>query len=156
MPTAGDYEVEVSWADGNAPTAEQQESIWWEHGLIANVRLDEFEVCIYRDGLDRVVNRETGDIYTNGAEISAIADTDKKLGELSADNGGVLEWVNNSWFDLYSPSGEHLDMVSHTADEAFEVACDYLIQEFVNMCQIENNQIPQVEGKKVVVVDFEE
>jgi hypothetical protein len=47
-------------------------------------------------------------------------------------------------------------MVGHGADEVFDSACDYLIEQFTNLCQIENNQIPQVEGRRVVVVDFED
>ena len=156
MPTAGDYEVEVFWLDGNVPRAELQESIWWERGLVAKVRLDDREVHIYRDGEDKLVNVKTGDVYRNASDLDGIGiDTDQKLYDAIGDNG-VLDQQNNSWFDIYTPDGEHLDMVSHEADDAFDNACDYVIAEFVNMCQIENNQIPQVEGKRVVVVDFED
>ena len=156
MPTAGDYEVEVMWADGNVPKADLQESIWWGRGLVAKVRLDEFEVCIYVDGDDKLVNIKTRDVYWNASDLEGIGiDTDQKLYEAIGDNG-FLDQQNNSWFDIYTSGGEHLDMISHEVDDAFESACDYVIEQFVNMCQIENNQMPQVEGKKVVVFDFEE
>lgn len=156
MPTAGDYEVEFFWIDGNVPRAELQESIWWGRGLACKVRLDEFEVHIYVDGDDKLVNIKTSDVYTNASQLDDIGiDTDQKFREAIGDNG-FLDQHNNSWFDLYTPTGEHLDMVCHEADDAFEAACDYVIEQFANMCQIENNQIPQIEGKKLVVVDFEE
>jgi hypothetical protein len=30
-----------------------------------------------------------------------------------------------------------------------------LIEQFVNVCMIENNQMPQVEGRQVVVLDLD-
>lgn len=156
MPTAGDYEVEVMWADGNVPRHDLQESIWFGRGLVCKVRLDEFEVCVYVDGDDKIRNIRNSDYYMTATDLESIGiDNDKKLVEaLSPD--GFLEQINNSWFDLYTAEGEHLDMVSHEVDDAFEGACDYVIEQFVNMCKIENNQMPQVEGKRVVVFDFEE
>lgn len=156
MPTAGDYEVEFYWIDSNTPRAELQESIWWGKGEVCKVRLDEIEVSIYVDGDDLLTHRETGERYRTASELDDLGiDTDQKLYEAIGDNG-YLDQENNSWFDVYTAQGEHLDMVHHEADEAFESACGYVIDQFVNLCQIENNQIPQIEGKKVVVVDFEE
>ena len=33
---------------------------------------------------------------------------------------GLIEWVNNSWFDLYND--DHLDSVQHTLSDAIESA----------------------------------
>ena len=49
--------------------------------------------------------------------IYAGIDTDDKL--LALNESGRVEWVNNSWFDLYdTESGEHLDCITHTLDDA--------------------------------------
>lgn len=156
MPTAGDYEIEVVWHDGNVPDADHQDPIWWENGAVCSVRLDDLEVVIHKDGATRIEDRETGSTYTSSSEFPAEVNGDKALEEVSSGNYPRFYWENNPWFDIYTPDGEHLDMVGHGADEVFESACDYLIEQFTNLCQIENNQIPQIEGKRVVVVDFED
>ena len=153
MPTAGDYEVECVWLDGNVPDGDHQDPIWWENGLVCKVRLDDIEVNIYKDGDTRIDDLETGERYTSSSQFPESINGDKTLEEAS---GKRLHWHNNPWFDIYASDGTHLDMVGHSADEVFESACDFVISEFVNLCQIENNQIPQVEGKRVVVVDFED
>jgi len=93
--------------------------------------------------------------YTTAAELEIIgADTDERLAA-AIGSDGYLDQKNNSWFDIYSSSGEHLDMVNHEADEAFDQACQYLIEQFTNLCMIENNQIPQIEGRQVMVLDLD-
>jgi hypothetical protein len=155
MPTAGEYEIEFFWLDGNTPDGEHQESVWWEKGAVCKVGLGDFEVTIYVDGDTKIEDRETGSTYTSSSEFPSEINTDKALAEASSGNYPRFEWENNSWFDIYTPDGEHLDMVNHEADEAFDQACEYLIEQFVNVCMIENNQMPQVEGRQVVVLDLE-
>jgi hypothetical protein len=155
MPTAGDYEIEFFWLDGNIPDGEHQESVWWEKGAVCKVGLGDFEVVIYVDGVDLFIHKVTGEQYTNASELNILgADTDKRLREATGSDGYLIQ-NNNSWFDIYTSDGEHLDMVNHEADEAFDQACEYLIEQFVNVCMIENNQMPQVEGRQVVVLDLE-
>ena len=156
MPEAGDYEIEFFWADGQVPDAEHQESVWWEKGGVCLDGLGDLEISIYVEGDGLFVHRVTGERYTTATELEVLgADTDKRLQE-AIGSDGYLDQENNSWFDIYSSSGEHLDMVNHEADEAFDHACQYLIEQFINLCMIENNQTPQVEGRQVVVVDLEQ
>lgn len=151
MPTAGEHEIEFDWIDGNLPDGEHQESVWWEKGAVCKVRLDDLEVVIYVDGDDLFVHKVMGEVYTTASELEILgADTDKRLSEATGSDG-YLTRNNNSWFDIYSSRGEHLDMVNHEADEAFDQACHYLIGEFSNFCQIENNQLPEINGRKVYV-----
>jgi hypothetical protein len=155
MPTAGDYEIEFFWLDGNTPDGDHQESVWWEKGAVCKVGLGDFEVTIYVDGVDLFTHKVVDERYTNAVELEALGiKTDKMLREALDPNGYLIQ-DNNSWFDIYSPSGEHLDMVNHEADEAFDHACQYLIEQFVNACMIENNQMPQVEGRQVMVLDLD-
>ena len=155
MPTAGEYEIEFFWIDGNIPDKEHQESVWWEKGAVCKVRLDDLEVTIYVDGDDLFVHRVVDESYTTAAELEILgADTDERLAA-AIGSDGYLDQKNNSWFDIYSSSGEHLDMVNHEADEAFDQACQYLIEQFTNLCMIENNQIPQIEGRQVMVLDLD-
>jgi len=155
LPTAGEYEIEFFWLDGNTPDGDHQESVWWEKGAVCKVGLGDFEVTIYVDGDTKIEDRETGSTYTNSSEFPDDLLTDKALAEASSGNYPRLDWKNNSWFDVYSSDGEHLDMVNHQADEAFDHACQYLIEQFVNVCMIENNQMPQVEGRQIMVLDLD-
>ena len=154
MPTAGEYEIEFFWLDGMVPDKEHQESVWWEKGAVCKVGLGEFEITIYVDGDTKIEDRETGSIYTNSSEFPPDLTTDTDLSKASQGNYPRLDWQNNSWFDVYDSDGEHLDMVYHEADEAFDGACQYLFEQFVNLCKIENNQTPQIEERKVVVLDL--
>jgi hypothetical protein len=151
MPTAGEYEIEFFWLDGNIPDGDHQESVWWEKGAVCKVGLGDLEVTIYVDGDTKIEDRETGSTYTSSSEFPAELDTDSALSKAGQGNYPRLDWQNNSWFDIYTPDGEHLDMVNHEADEAFDQACHYLIGEFSNFCQIENNQLPEINGRKVYV-----
>lgn len=155
MPEAGDYEIEFFWADGQVPDAEHQESVWWEKGGVCLVGLGDLEISIYVDGDTKIYDHETKDTYRSSSEFPPDLDTDSALSVAGQGALPRLEWQNNSWFDLYDSDGNHLDMVYHEADEAFDGACEYLIREFVNLCMVENNQVPQVEGRQVVVVDLE-
>lgn len=155
MPTAGEYEVEFLWIDG-APDPQHQDSVWWGNGAVCKVALGDLEVVIHVDGDTRIEDRETGNIYTGSGDFPADLNNDKVLSEASSGNYPRLDWQNNSWFDIYTLDGEHLDMVNHEADEAFDHACQYLFEQFVNICMIENNQEPQVDGYKVIVLDLEQ
>lgn len=154
MPTAGDYEIEFVVHGSRKPDGEHQESIWYDAGTVCSVRLDDLEVEISRDGVDRIWDDKLKTEYRDYSDFPADITTDKKLQK--AFDTDRFRSENNSWFDIYTTEGEHLDMVCHSFDEAFDSACEYLISEFSNLCQIENNQLPQVEGRRVVVVDFED
>ena len=151
MPTAGEYEIEFFWLDGNTPDGDHQESVWWEKGAVCKVGLGDFEVTIYVEGDDLFTHKVVDERYTTAVELNALGiETDKMLHEALDDDGYLIQ-QNNSWFDIYTPDGEHLDMVNHEADEAFDQACFYLIGQFSNFCQIENNQLPEINGRRVFV-----
>ncbi len=155
MPTAGEYEIEFFWSDGFQPDADHQESVWWDNGSVCMVGLGDLEVSIYVEGDTKIYDRDTEDTYRRSSEFPEDLSTDKALQKASEGALPRLDWQNNSWFDIYTSDGEHLDLVTHMADEAFNTACQYLIEQFVNLCKIENNQTPQIEERKVVVLDLE-
>lgn len=152
MPTAGDYEIEFVMHH-REPDGEHQESIWYGSGCVCTVRLDDIAVDIYVDGKDRLLDNKTGQFIYSALDMPEDIQNDRQLSDAIASER--LDQRNNSWFDIYH-NGEHLDMVSHEFDDAFDQACEYLIAEFTNLCQVENNQVPQVEGRRVVVLDLDD
>jgi hypothetical protein len=55
-----------------------------------------------------------------------------------ANDQELLDWVNNSWFDLYC-EGEHLDAVTHELNEAIAVATNYVKQEWQNAEELDKD-----------------
>ena len=97
-------------------------------GLIATVSYEGFAVDIYCDGETKIYNREKDDYYNGGTDLIAGGfDTDSKFNRGVEDETLVMDM--NSWFDLYC-YGEHLDVVTHTLNEALKTAKDYVYQEY--------------------------
>lgn len=69
-------------------------------------------------GLDPAVIRYTDDLMSYGV------DTDKKLEEADS----RIEWINNTWFDLYTDDG-WFDCVCHDVDDAIDLAMAYTIDD---------------------------
>ena len=102
-------------------------------GHIATVSYEGFAVDVYCDGdtkanlLDAPKGTVVSTLYFPHDFESAGLNTDDALS--LANKQELLDWVNNAWFDLYC-YGEHLDAVSHTLNEAIDMAKDYVYQEY--------------------------
>jgi len=104
--------------------------------FVAGVKIAEFSVDIYCDGITDVRDRTNGQRYTYGGDlIMHDYTTDELLNQ--ATESGDLEIVNNSWFDLYC-DGEHLDTVTHDVWDAIRSAISWLQEEKQNAQAIEN------------------
>jgi len=104
-------------------------------GYIATVLYEGFAVDIYCDGITKVnlLNSPQGQVvrvlYSASDFIDAGLNTDDAV--KLANEQGLLDWVNNSWFDLYC-YGEHFDMPSHMLNEAIDMAKEYVYAEYFN------------------------
>ena len=131
---------DIVYHTGFDPHHSQNDAIFYTGmGLIATVTFEGFSVDVYCDGETRAnllnEDKETVAIlYTPSDFIDAGLDTDKAL-EI-ANNSEILDWVNNSWFDLYC-EGVHLDCVSHELSEALSFAKTYVIDEWRNAQELD-------------------
>lgn len=99
------------------------------HTLIATVVTGDREVQVFADGEMRI------DVYSND-EAAQAGDLSELLGTIrTADDleqYGIrtdddiaserLVWSNNAWFDLYDSDGTHLNVVSHSIEDALILA----------------------------------
>jgi hypothetical protein len=114
---------------------QQQDAIFYTGmGCIATVKYEGFSVDVYCDGetranlLDAPQGSTVSTLYHPSDFIDAGIDTDDAL--KMANEQELLDWVNNSWFDLYC-YGEHLDCVEHEINEAIAKAKAYVAQEWI-------------------------
>ena len=120
----------ITWHLGFDPHPKQQDAIFYTGmGCVATIDYKGFQVDVYCDGITRAHLKKDGQVVstlTTPADfIDAGIDTDDALS--LANNSEILDWVNNSWFDLYC-YGEHLDAVCHELDEAVEAGREYLYE----------------------------
>ncbi len=116
-------------------TVTQQDPAFHTHGYsthVMTVNTGKFSTDIYCDGEMRIHVWDSAEALNNGEHhtsvwrytsdlIEAGIDTDKKLADLFDE--GRIDWVHNSWFDLYdAKTGEHLDAVSHDLADAHFMA----------------------------------
>jgi hypothetical protein len=130
--------AEVDWGAGFPHHESKRDAMFYrdDSSFVCKVKISEFAVDVYCDGITDVRDRTNGERYRDGADLIRNGyDTDEKLNE--ATDSGDLEVVNNSWFDLYC-DGEHLDTVSHDIYDAIRDAITWLQQEKDNALQIEN------------------
>ena len=97
-------------------------------GFIGTVSYEGFAVEIFCDGDTKIHNRKTDEYYTGGSDlIRGGFDTDSKFNDAVENETLIVDM--NSWFDLYC-YGEHLDVVTHTLDDAVKSAKNYVYQEY--------------------------
>ena len=100
------------------------------HSLVAYIETLEKRVSVYCDGLMLALLWESGRERKSGAEPKRIKNLEQLIATgidrdvylAGAELGGRVEWVNNSWFDLYGENGEHLNSIHHDIGSAIEEA----------------------------------
>lgn len=121
--------INITWHQPDEREQGREDSAWYthcsEHDAVCTVSNGDREITIYADGEMRVLVNGEGIIrycdqwrehgITNDAEI------------FQASEDGRIEWVNNSWFDLYATDhnvGDFgwLDCVNHSLSDAIEQA----------------------------------
>lgn len=122
--------VEAKYHIPFTPHRNQQDAIFYTGmDCIATITCAGYAVDVYCDGetrahlLDKKDGEKVKTLYTPADFIDAGIDTDNAL--VMANEQGLLEWDNNSWFDLYC-YGEHLDAVHHELIEALSAAVAYV------------------------------
>jgi len=160
--------IEITWDQPDERPDGREDSAWYTfghgHDLVATVRQGERTISVYADGeMDMSVVEKQGDSFQEIgrvryceqlAEFGITQDNDlwglepvENEYDLSGPNRAGLYFRihHNSWFDLYSEDGEHLDCVCHTLTEAIEQATkiinddnDELWNELVNIKEIWN------------------
>jgi len=125
-------EPKITWHLGFDPHPKQRDAIFYTGmGCVATLDYKGFQVDVYCDGetranlLDAPQGEVVSSLYSPTDFIDAGIDTDDAL--LLANQQELLDWVNNSWFDLYC-YGEHLDAVCHDIEEAIEAGKEYLYE----------------------------
>lgn len=113
----------------------REDSAWYTyssaHNAVCTVSNGDREITVHADGEMRVIVR-TGDGQDDYAIVNYCDDweffgisNDEDI--VSAHDAGRIDWVNNSWFDLYTNDhsvGEYgwLNCVNHTLSDAIAQA----------------------------------
>ncbi len=134
-PSIDETLFQIEYHIGFDPHPQQQDAVFYTGmGCIATIKYEGFVVDVYCDGITKanLLKEAQGEVVSTLTDpsdfIDAGLDTDKAL-EI-ASNQELLDWVNNSWFDLYC-YGEHLDCVQHELNEAIASAKAYVAQEWI-------------------------
>lgn len=136
-------DIEVRYEDEKSYRDTHQDSAFYTldaqaHQIVATVLCGTREVRVFCDGEMRIhlweskEARDRGDHYEVirycDRLIEAGITNDKELAKAQEEER--LEWVNNSWFDLYAYDegfdGKHLDAVSHEVETAVLQACELI------------------------------
>ena len=117
--------INITWHQPDEREQGREDSAWYTHSsahdAVCTVSNGDREIVIYADGEMRVI------VY--GEEIVRYCDQWREYGItndadiFTAHENGHIEWVNNSWFDLYATDhnvGDFgwLDCVCHSLTEA--------------------------------------
>jgi hypothetical protein len=123
--------INTWWHQPDERELGREDSCWYTihngHDAVVTVGNDEGrEITIYADGEMRVHLDHEGDIivlrYCEKFTENGI-NNDADIFEAS--ESGRLEWIHNSWFDLYATAEDNddwLDCVCHSLTEAIEQA----------------------------------
>jgi len=131
--------INITWHQPDERSDGREDSTWYtyqsQHDLVVTVSNGERSISVYADGEMRVHIEQDGDVvvvrYCDGFSGLGI-NNDADIFEAS--ESGRLEWVNNSWFDLYADDqsvGDFgwLDCVQHRLTDAIEQATALLSDE---------------------------
>jgi len=128
--------INITWHQPDERSQGREDSTWYTHSadhhdIVASVSNGERTVHIYSDGEQRAHLAYDPTDWSKGHEVIRYCD---QWGDIKNDNdiyeaseSGRLDWINNSWFDLYND--DHLDCVEHTLTEAIEWATALLSED---------------------------
>jgi len=127
--------INITWHQPDERTEGREDATWYTHSadhhdIVASVSNGERTVHIYADGEQRVHLAYNPRDWSEGHEVIRYCDqwaqydlkSDYEIFE--ATESGRIDWINNSWFDLYND--DHLDCVQHTLTEAIASAHELL------------------------------
>ena len=127
--------INITWHQPDERSQGREDSAWYthsadQHDIVATISNCERTVHIYADGEQRVHLAYNPADWSQGHEVIRYCDqwaqfgikNDTDIFEMSEE--GLIEWVNNSWFDLYAD--DHLDCVQHTLSDAIASATELL------------------------------
>ena len=131
--------INTTWHQPDERSQGREDSAWYtyqsQHDAVVTVSNGEREITVYADGEMRVHFDLDGDIvvvrYCDKFPENGI-NNDADIFEAS--ENGRLEWVNNSWFDLYATDHNvgdagWLDCVHHSLTDAIEQATALLSED---------------------------
>ena len=127
--------INITWHQPDERSQGREDSAWYSHSadhhdIVATVSNGERTVHIYSDGEQRAHLAYDPTDWSKGHEVIRYCD---QWGDIKNDNdiyeaseSGRLEWVNNSWFDLYAEKRGWSDCVNHTLTDAIASATELL------------------------------
>jgi hypothetical protein len=144
-------EIHFEWGQPDDRLYGREDSCWYTggygHDLVVHVRRADRLISVFVDGEMDIRVYERGDGATDFSDAGRIryddafaefgVEKDSDLwglpfvegeSDLRGPNklGYYFDFIHNSWYDLYSEQGEHLDCVTHSLTEAIECAIKIL------------------------------
>ena len=127
--------INITWHQPDERSQGREDSAWYtysadHHDIVASVSNGERTIHIYADGEQRAHLAYDPTDWEKGHEVIRYCDqwgdikNDADIFEAS--ESGRLDWVNNSWFDLYAEGQDWFDSVQHTLSDAIESAHELL------------------------------
>jgi len=135
--------INITWHQPDERSQGREDSAWYTyqsaHDLVVTVSNGDREIDIFADGEMRVLVYDLAD-RTNDPSIIRYCDrwTEHGINNdadiFQASEEGRIEWVNNSWFDLYATDHNvgdagWLDCVHHSLTDAIEQATALLSED---------------------------
>lgn len=122
--------TDITWYQPDERHLGREDSAWYTyestHDIVASLSEGSRTVSIYADGEMRVHRAYDPTDWTKGHSVIRYCD---QWGDLKSDyeifeatESGRIEWIDNSWFDLYINGQEWEGMVHHSLSEAIESA----------------------------------
>jgi len=129
--------INITWHQPDERAEGREDATWYTHSadhhdIVASVSNGERTVHIYADGEQRVHLAYNPRDWSEGHEVIRYCDqwaqydlkSDYEIFE--ATESGRLDWINNSWFDLYADEQGWSDCVQHTLTDAIASATELL------------------------------
>lgn len=143
--------INIEWIQPDEREQGREDSCWYtywsSHDLVANVSRGNRAVAIHADGEMRIeaykrnadeefiqegVIRYSDELeeygVTRDSDLWGLPDASHIRFDMVGPNSNGYYYVidNNSWYDLYSEEGEHLDCVCDTLSMAIEIATNII------------------------------
>ena len=129
--------IDITWYQPDERGIGREDSAWYSysadhHDIIATVSNGKRSIHIYADGEVRVHLAYNPADWSQGHDVIRYCDqwkqhninNDNDIYQMSEE--GLIEWVNNSWFDLYADKRGWSDCVNHTLSDAIASATELL------------------------------